>query len=104
MAGEIKINRAEFDAAMQSISGLKSRSVESSSNFKTDTMPSTDAPSVTAYITAISSIKDYMVRYNTLLQSDIDNLTKIADNFDEIDNRLATHPPASSLPGSDIHR
>lgn len=105
MAGEIKINRVEFDAALKSIQGLQSRSIESTSKFRADTLTNTDAPSVTNYMTAISTIKDYIGRYNTLLQGDIGNLYKIADSYAELDDLLANHPPElSSPPGSNIHR
>jgi type VII secretion effector (TIGR04197 family) len=85
MGLDIKFVRAEYDAALATIQGLQSRSWENNGSYNTDALSATDASSVVAYQSAMKDIKDYLQRYNTQLQADLDTLKSIADNIEEAD-------------------
>jgi len=91
MGQEIKLNRADFDAALASIQSAQSRSWENNGSFKTDTINSTDATSVVAYQDAVIKLKDYLQKYNTALQGNLDNLVLVADVIEATDESLGSN-------------
>jgi len=84
----IKYNKSEFEAAVKAIQTAQSRSYNNNSNFK-DSINSTTAKSILEYKTAIQQMKTHLEKYNTILQTDIDNLYTIGKAVEDLDNAIS---------------
>jgi len=84
----IKYNKSEFETAVKAIQTAQSRSYNNNSNFK-DSIDSTTAESILEYQTAIQQMKTYLEKYNTILQTDIDNLYTIGRAVEDMDNAIS---------------
>ena len=84
----IKYNKSEFETAVKAIQTAQSRSYNNNSNFK-ESIDSTTAQSIVEYQTAIQQMKTYLEKYNTILQTDIDNLYTIGRAVEDMDNAIS---------------
>ena len=84
----IKYNKSEFETAVKAIQTAQSRSYNNNSNFK-ESINSTTVKSILEYKTAIQQMKTYLEKYNTILQTDIDNLYTIGRAVEDMDNAIS---------------
>ena len=84
----IKYNKSEFETAVKAIQTAQSRSYNNNSNFK-ESINSTTVKSILEYKTAIQQMKTYLEKYNSILQTDIDNLYTIGRAVEDMDNAIS---------------